>query len=200
MRNSTDRFIDKVQAYLKESFSKRAEAMGIKDIVIWDRGFNAVIDSMTSYPACLTFIDSKTLEDITVTKYSLVIAIGVSADDDESLDEAGNAWCDILEDTIRSDWSLGKACLDTTMQIDIRLGVGKGVYVIYTQLDCSVDIGGFVYDPETGIGEVEVSTLQLEELPSTEGDSSDCVSTLCGDAGEGDTGEQEQAALAELKE
>lgn len=186
MRNSTDRFLDKVQEYLKASFSKRAEAMGVKDIVLWDRGYNAVIDSMTSYPACLTFIDSKTLEDITVTRYSLVIAIGVSADDDETLDELGNTWCDILEDSIRSDWSLGKACLDTSMQIDIKLGVGKGVYVIYTEIDCSVDIGGFVYGyDEDSTDEVEMPAMQLEELSSSEGDSTNDMSTLQGEPADG---------------
>lgn len=185
MRNSTDRFLDKVQAYLKSSFSERAEALGTADIALWDRGYNSVLDSMTSYPACLTFIESKTLSDITVTDYSLVIGIGVTADDNDTLDELGNIWCDILEDTIRSDWSLGGACLDTSMQIDIRLGVGNGVYVIYTVLKCSVDIGGFVYGQE----DLEVSAVQLEEQADSGEGSSNDLPNVQEAVGTGDTGE-----------
>ncbi len=185
MRNSTDRFIDKVQSYLKESFTKRAGELGICDIAIWDRGYNAVLDSMTSYPACLTFIESKSLTDITITDYSLVIGIGVAADDNDTLDELGNAWCDILEDSIRSDWSLGGACLDTAMQTEIRLGAGKGIYVIYTILKCSVDIGGFVY----GQDDLEVPSVQLEEQAPDEEASANGMPSVRDAAEAGDTGE-----------
>lgn len=145
MRNSTDRFLDKVQEYLKESFSKRAKDCGIPDIAVWDRGWNAALDSMTAYPACLTFVDSKKLIDPYTTQYYLVTGIAVSADDSNSLDELGNIWCDILEDTIRADWHLGGACLDCSFDIDISIGVSQGVFVIWTRILCSVDIGGYVY-------------------------------------------------------
>ena len=187
MRNRTDVFLDKVQQYLKASFTERAKELGIKDIVVWDRGFNAVIDSMTSYPACLTFIENKNLSDITVTEYTLMIAIGVTADDTESLERLGNSWCDILEDSIRSDWHLGGACLDMDMKIDIKLGAGKGLYVIYTELRCSVDIGGFVY----GESEVEVHQVRMDESDCENIPSTNDMPEMRTELEDGDTGEQE---------
>lgn len=197
MRNSTDAFIESVQAYLKSAFSERAEELGIEDIVTWDRGWNSVLSSLSAYPAALTFIDSKTLKDCYTTEYSLIISIAVTSDDDEELEELGNLWADILEDSIRSNWHLGGACLDSSAG-EISFGVTKGIYCIYMRLDCDVDIGGYVYEKREESD--ALSEMQVAESEESDVGTSEHLSQVRAGTGTGEQEEQEQTASDELEE
>ncbi len=196
MRNSTDAFIERVQKYLKSAFSERAEELGIEDIATWDRGWNSVLSSLSAYPACLTFIDSKSLKDCYTTEYSLIIGIAVTSDDDEELEELGNAWADILEDSIRADWHLGEACLDSSAG-EISFGVTKGIYCIWMRLECAVDIGGYVYEEREESD--ALSQMQVAESEETNVGTSNNLSEVRADSGTGEQQKQGQTALDELE-
>lgn len=158
MRNSTERFVQAVTTYLKKAFSERVEKINeldtdikLQDIVLWQSGFNGVTAGLTAYPGCLILVNSRTLVDAYTTSYSLVIGIGVTADDPDYLERIGRYWEDILEDSIRSDWHLGGAALDTAEGVKFESDCTSNVYVIQAELSCDVDLQGFVYleEPET---------------------------------------------------
>lgn len=190
MRNSTDRFINAVQTFLEKEFTKRATALHLEDIKTWDRGWNSSLNSMDQYPACLTFVESKSLVDCYTTEFAISIGLAVTADDN-LLDELGNVWSDVLEDTIRSDWHLGGACLDSSFNSQISFGVAQGIYCIWLRLKCLVDIGGYVYEERTDA----VSTMWAsgEEEPT----EPTVLSTMRGDDGAGEE-EREQESAVEL--
>ena len=187
MRNSTDEFISRVQDYLKEAFSERAKEAGIEDIRTWDRGWNAVLSSMSSYPACLTFVDGKKLSDCYTTSYALVIGIAVTGDDNDELERLGNTWADILEDTVRSDWHLGSSCLDSSLGAEISFGVTEGIFCIWMRIECNVDIGGYVYEGES---EDALSEMQLAQQSDEDVGSSDSMSQMRNGSADGDSEEQ----------
>lgn len=183
MRNSTDSFITAVQLYLKQAFSERAEKSGIADIKTWDRGWNAVLSSLSDYPACLTFVDSKKLRDCYTTSYSLVIGIAVTGDDSDELERLGNIWADILEDAVRSDWHLGGACLDSSTGAEISFGVTEGIFCIWMRLNCDVDIGGYVYEgkSEDALSEMQVAQQMYEDVGTSDSMSQMREGTAAGD-------------------
>ncbi len=150
MRNSTEEFLTAVETYLKAAFSSRAGSIKVKDIVSWKKGHSTDLYSMDEYPAVLLSVDKKNLKDIYTTTFSLSVGIAIKAEDETFLDELGNIWSDILEDSIRSDWHLGEACLNTKSGSDIQIAVKSGILVISTTLICDVDIGGFVYENAGG--------------------------------------------------
>ena len=54
-------------------------------------------------------------------------------------------WQDILEDAIRSDWTLGGTCLQVLDGAEIRPGCTNDVYTAGIRFRCEVDLGGYVY-------------------------------------------------------
>ena len=152
MRNSTERFIAALQRYLKSSISDRVMEANIKDpdihlpdIALWQSGYNGVLSGLSNYPGCIILVNGKTLTDPYTTSYSVVIGIGLTADDPAYLETMGRCYEDILEDAIRSDWSLGGAVLDTDIGVKFESDCTSNVYLIQAQLTCQVDLGGYVY-------------------------------------------------------
>ena len=161
MRNNTEKFIKAVQDYLKAAFMERVADINerdkdihLQDIALWQSGFNGITAGLTAYPGCLILVNKRTLQDAYTTVFSLVIGIGLSADDPDYLERIGRYWEDILEDSIRSDWHLGGAALDTAEGVKFESDCTSNVYVIQAELSCDVDLQGFVYldepeEPET---------------------------------------------------
>ena len=167
MRNNTEKFVKAVQDYLKTAFSKRVvdinekdKDIHLQDIALWQSGFNGVTAGLTAYPGCLILVNSRTLVDAYTTSYSLVVGIGVTADDPDYLERLGRYWEDILEDTIRSDWHLGGAVLDTDIGVKFESDCTSNVYVIQAELTCQVDLNGYVYKDE-----VDDDIQELETEP-----------------------------------
>lgn len=155
MRNSVQKFVDAVRAYLEKAFSERVEKLNgmdpspeMQDIASWSTGFRGVLAGLEEYPGCLLLVGGRTLDDCYTTSFTLSIGIAVTSDDPGRLEMLGGLWEDILEDTIRSDWHLGGACLDIAPGMQIRSDCTSGVYVIEADLTCQVDLGGFVYGKE----------------------------------------------------
>ena len=173
MRNSTERFLEAVQLYLKEAFTERVAEINEKDpeihlsdIALWQYGYSGVLSGLSHYPGCIVMVNGRTLVDPYTTAFSLVIGIGLTADDPSYLDRIGQYWEDILEDTIRSDWHLGGACLDTDIGIQFNTDNVSNVYLIQAQLTCQVDLGGFVYAEEKESG---TKVVQMPEVSGSEG-------------------------------
>ena len=174
MRNSTERFVQAVTAYLKKAFSERVGKINeldtdinLQDIVLWQSGFNGVTAGLTAYPGCLILVNNRTLVDAYTTSYSMVIGIGLTADDPDYLERIGRYWEDILEDSIRADWHLGGAVLDTDIGVRFESDCTSNVYVIQAQLTCQVDLGGFVYQEEE---EELINSEEAEEEAADEGE------------------------------
>ena len=165
MRNNIDLFISKVQAYLKKAFTERALKNDVIDIREWQTGYTAVLSGLSVYPGCITIVTGRALDDAYFSTFSLTIGIGISGDDSIHLEATGHMWEDILEDTIRSDWSLGGACLDTK-NVSIESDCVSGVYIIEANMKCEVDLGGYVYkdvSPVMVISKEETSTEERSE-------------------------------------
>lgn len=176
MRNRTDRFIKALQTYLGKAISERVEEVNAKDpgihlpdIALWQTGYSGVLSGLSHYPGCITLVNGKTLVDPYTTAYSVVIGIGLTADDPDYLEALGRIYEDIIEDVIRSDWSLGGTCLDTDLGVQFESDNVSNVYLIQAQLTCQVDLGGYVYaedEPETKNNR---EILQMPEMPGSEG-------------------------------
>ena len=177
MRNSTARFIEALQAYLKTAITERVEkanaedpGLHLPDIALWQSGYNGVLSGLSHYPGCVVLVNGKTLTDPYTTSFSVVIGIGLTADYPDYLEEIGRLYEDILEDVIRSDWSLGGTCLDTDIGVQFMSDSVNNVYLIQAQLTCNVDIGGFVYAESENTADAEERTiLQVPEVPGGEG-------------------------------
>lgn len=181
MRNSTERFASAVKDYLQRAFTERVNGINerdkdvhLPDIALWFSGYNATLMNLSHYPACIILVDGRQLVDPYTTAFNLAIGIGITADDPEYLERLGHYWEDILEDSIRSDWSLGGACLDTDLNIRFNaLDVGN-VYGIEAQLTCQVDLGGYVYaEDDTEDTEDNGTMVQMSEVPGDPGTVSD---------------------------
>ena len=178
MRNSTERFVSALQSYLQKAISDRVAAANaadtdirLPDIALWQSGYNGVLAGLSHYPGCIILVNGKTLTDPYTTTYSVVIGIGLTADDPGYLEEMGRLYEDILEDCIRSDWSLGGTALDTDVGVQFQSDCVNNVYLIQAQLTCQVDIGGYVYaedDTETG-DEGGGEVVPMPEVPGSEG-------------------------------
>ena len=177
MRNRVDRFIEALQAYLKASFTAKVAEINDKDpgihlpdIALWQSGYSGVLSGLSHYPGCIILVNGRTLVDPYTTAYSLVIGIGLTADYPEYLETIGRLWEDILEDTIRSDWSFGGAALDTDIGVQFESDCVSNVYLIQAQLTCQIDLGGYVYaEDDTEDTEDNGAVVSLSEMPRDSG-------------------------------
>ena len=189
MRNSTERFTAALQDYLQKAISERVKEaneadpdISLPDIALWLSGYTGVLAGLSQYPGCIILVNGKALTDPYTTTYSVVIGIGLTADDPAYLERMGRLYEDILEDSIRSDWSLGGAALDTDVGVQFDMDCTSNVYLIQARLTCQVDIGGYVYAEDddkisTDGTEDRGEVVPMPEVPGGEGTIS---------AGEGD--------------
>lgn len=152
MRNRGDVLSGLIRDYLEPAFTKRVAEVNeedpdirLRDVSIWLSGHSAVLTGLPDYPACIILVDGRTLRDPYTTEYRVSVGIGITADDPAYLERLGRVWEDILEDAIRSDWSLGGAVLDVDTGVSFTVGQVSGLYVIEADMTVQVDIGGFVY-------------------------------------------------------
>ena len=177
MRNSIERFTSALIGYLQKAISERVASINEKDhgislpdIALWQTGYNGVLAGLSHYPGCIVLVNGRTLTDPYTTTFSVVVGIGLTADDPDYLERIGRAYEDILEDCIRSDWHLGGAALDTDIGVQFQSDNVNNVYLIQAQLTCQVDIGGYVYEEEDGTGtEGSGEILQMFEVSGGEG-------------------------------
>lgn len=153
MRVGYQDFIDALAAYLEAAFTERVEAWNalggevqLEDIAEWG-GTTAVLQGCQSYPACIILPSGRRMSAASpyFTRYRVTVGIALTGNDPPYLVRQGQAWEDILEDSIRSDWSLGGACLDTGATGDISSDWASDLYVISCELECELDLGGYVY-------------------------------------------------------
>lgn len=176
MRNSTGKFLASLEKYLRHAFSDRVEKINrdnpeinLADINSWQSGYGGVAAGLSVYPGCLLLINGKTFSDIYTTTFNVVIGIGLTADDPEYLETIGHIWEDILEDSVRSDWHLGESCIDSN-NAQLKSDCTSNVYVIQMEIQCDVDLGGYVYDDVVAFDD-SVS----QEEPNVEEDEGEVV-------------------------
>ena len=145
MRNREETFITSLQTYLKSFFTTRAAAAEIEDIILWQDGYAGVISGLTHYPGCIVMIDGRTVTGAYTAQYEVLIYVGIQSGDPATLETTGRIWQDILEDAIRSDWTLGGSCLQVLDGAEIRPGCTGNVYTAGIRFTCEVDVGGYVY-------------------------------------------------------
>ena len=148
MRDRESVFISALQSYLKGFFTAKATEQHIDDIVLWQNGYAGVISGLTHYPGCIIIIDGRTITDAFTARYDVLVYVGITSGDPVSLEATGRVWQDILEDAIRSDWSLGGSCLQVINGAQIRPGWTDNIYTAGISFTCEVDVGGFVYGNE----------------------------------------------------
>lgn len=155
MRTNYQEFIDRLRSHLEASFTERIEAwnadggeVALTDIMEWGNGYISVLQGCQSYPACILLPEGRRMssEPPFFTQYKVTVGIALTGQDFGYLVRQGEAWEDILEDTIRSDWSLGGSCLDSRLTGDMTADCTGDVYVISCTLECDLDIGGYVYE------------------------------------------------------
>lgn len=200
VRTSAEKFTTALKNYLQGAISERvAEAnredpsLRLPDIAGWSTGYDGVLAGLQHYPGCIILVNRRTLVDCWTTAFSVVVGIGLTADEPAWLERMGRAYEDILEDCIRSDWHLGGAALDTDLGIQMDSDCTSNVYLIQATMTCEVDIGGFVYEHKEGDGGADVVPLSevSEELrPSAGGDGP--LSSLPQPSAEGDGGVSEE--------
>lgn len=148
MRDRESRFISALETYLKGFFTQKTAEQGIEDIVLWQNGYAGVISGLTHYPGCIIIIDGRSLTDAYTARYDVLVYVGITSGDPATLEATGRVWQDILEDAIRSDWSLGGTCLQVINGAQIRPGWTDNIYTAGISFTCEVDVGGFVYGNE----------------------------------------------------
>lgn len=146
MRNRETTFIASLQQYLKGFFTLRATELQIDDIILWQDGYAGVISGLTHYPGCIVIVDGRTITGAYTARYDVIVYVGVTGGDPAALETLGRTWQDILEDAIRSDWTLGGTCLQVLDNAQIRPGWTGDVYTAGLKFTCEVDTGGFVYE------------------------------------------------------
>ena len=146
MRDRENRLIGKLRKYLSEFFTARCAEYGIQDIALWQDGYTGIVSGLTHYPGCIIIVDGRTITDAFTARYDVLVYVGITCGDPAALEATGRIWQDILEDAIRSDWSLGGTCLQVLNGAQLRPGVTGDVYTAGIKFTCEVDVGGFVYD------------------------------------------------------
>lgn len=209
MRNASEKFIKALGEYLKKAFSTRVEKaneenpdLGLADIVLWQDGYRGVASGLSEYPGCIILLNGRTLTDVYTTTYHVIVGIGLAGDDADHLEMQGRAWEDILEDSLRSDWTLGGAALDTALGVSIRSDSVSNVYVIQAEFDAQVDLNGYVYmedgsggdSQEDAEGTASGSDVLQEMRISDRGSEGDPMSEVSDSVAEDDSRESEEDA------
>lgn len=145
MRNREQVFVNSLQNYLKAFFTQKAAENEIEDIVLWQDGYAGVISGLTHYPGCIVIVEGRTITGAYTAEYEVTIYVGITSGDPVTLEATGRVWQDILEDSIRSDWTLGGTCLQVLDGAEIRPGCTNDVYTAGIRFRCEVDLGGYVY-------------------------------------------------------
>ena len=145
MRDRESIFINALETYLKSFFTQKAAEQEIEDIILWQNGYAGVISGLTHYPGCIIIVDGRTITDAYTARYDVLVYVGITSGDPETLEATGRVWQDILEDAIRSDWTLGGSCLQVINGAQIRPGWTDNIYTAGISFTCEVDVGGFVY-------------------------------------------------------
>ncbi len=149
MKSQSDILYGKIETYLKQSFSDLVtqwndahEGETLTDIMEWDRGYRDILAGLREYPAVLLIEKGRAFLDTYTTRHTLVIGLAYTCDDRDMLQAHGDAYLDILEESVRADWHLGDSCLDV-VSYDIDTDVISGVYVAACTLSIDIDRGGF---------------------------------------------------------
>ena len=214
MRNSEKRFLNALQDYLKKAITERVNAVNaenpdirLPDIALWQSGYRGVLSGLTHYPGCLMLINGRTLIDPYTTAFNVAIGVGLTADDPDYLEEIGRLYLDILEDAIRADWHFGGAALDTALGASFMTDCVNNVYLIELDLECQVDIGGFIYEDTDAGAKDSGEVLPVSEMPGSEGTVSsgegDGILSPLRDADDADNkgiGREEASVQLEAKE
>lgn len=146
MRNKEEEFLTSLKNYLQAYFTEQAAANEIEDIVLWQDGYTGIISGLTHYPGCVLLIDGRTITGAYTGRYDVLVYVGITSGDPETLEKTGRIWQDILENAIRADWTLGGSCLQVLDGAQIRPGCTGDIYTAGLKFTCEVDCGGFVYE------------------------------------------------------
>ena len=145
LRNKEEEFLTSLKNYLQAYFTEQAAANEIEDIMLWQDGYTGIISGLTHYPGCVLLIDGRTITGAYTGRYDVLVYVGITSGDPETLERTGRIWQDILENAIRNDWTLGGSCLQVLDGAQIRPGCTGDIYTAGLKFTCEVDTGGFVY-------------------------------------------------------
>lgn len=148
--SSVNRLVKALQEYFNNYFESAIQTfpdLNLQNIALWQSGFTGVLSGLQTYPGAILLVQRRSISDSFTTSFSCVLGIGLSADDPNYLEEMGNAWEDILEESIRADYHLGESVLDTN-EISIESSCTGNVYVIQMAFTVQIDIGGFIYEED----------------------------------------------------
>lgn len=139
-----------LEAYLKpaitEQVTARNEADGalyLLDIQEWAKGYKDILAGARQYPAILFMEQGRSHPEPYITRYTIEIGLAIKGGMDVSLlGDQGEAYCDILEDVLLEDHTLGGTCLDSN-NLAIETGYAGSVFVASCTLDLDIDRGGY---------------------------------------------------------
>ncbi len=141
---------DALEDYLKPAITDqiiaRNEADGdlyLQDVREWSKGYKDVLAGARQYPAILFMEQRRSHPENYITRYAIEIGFALKGGMDQGLlADQGEAYCDILEDVILADHTLGGMCVDSN-NLEIESGYVGSVFVASCTLDIDVDRGGF---------------------------------------------------------
>lgn len=110
----------------------------------FDSGYRDIFAGLREYPAVIVLNRGREDRGSFSTEYKILIGLVLKSEDLEQLENWGQSYADILEDVIRSNPSLGGACLDVN---NFRLNTDcvSGIFVISVEINVELDRGGFIY-------------------------------------------------------
>jgi hypothetical protein len=153
VRSRINLFTNNLIKHLTECFESKITEFNtenpdheIKNIEKWYSGFYGVASGLDANPGALILISNISTINPFFDSYHVNIAIAISADDQQWLEEIGRAWSDILLDSLRTSWTLGGLAVMVQHPVNLSIDCTASRYIIEATFDCEVDLGGFVYE------------------------------------------------------
>ncbi len=130
--------LDYVSGYINE----RAREWNLPPIASIEMGYRDIFTGVRAFPALICIVRSARDIDSFSTLYHLLFGLALKGADIDLLQEDGEKFADILEDSVRADGHLGGLAIDTT-GISITTDCTGGFYVVSMECDVSIDRGAF---------------------------------------------------------
>ncbi len=146
--NRTSAMLEGLKSYLETQMASRIlswkgenPGQDLPDIAEYDIGYKDVLVGLRAYPAILVVSDGWSSYDSYTTEYSVSCCLAYKCDDPSQLEAYGEALMDCLEDSIRSDNTLGGLCLDIG-DVKAVTNVVSGIFMAALDFTVQIDRGG----------------------------------------------------------
>lgn len=128
--------------YVSGYINERAEDWNLPPIASTEMGYRDIFTGVRAFPALICIVRSATDVDSFTTRYHLLFGLAVKGADIDLLQQDGERFADILEDSVRADGHLGGLAIDTT-GISITTDCTGGFYIVSMECDVDIDRGAF---------------------------------------------------------